>query len=196
MRQIRCLRQFILLVAVALATAPPTSATTLLRQSLGELVTHHSTIVVGEVISAHSYWKADGSFIVTDFRVAASEVLKGNARKEELTVTVLGGSVGDLTTIIPGGANYAIGKKYVMFLADRPMPGADGELTAPAHSQGVFEIVRARDGFRAISQAKAEHLVPDALGFVDPPGGASGMLLEEMIVSIRALASQVQEVKP
>jgi hypothetical protein len=197
MRQIRCISQLLLLFAVAIATAAPASATTLLRQSLDELVANHSTIVVAEVVDAHSYWKEDGSFIVTDFRVEASEVLKGNARKRELTVTVLGGTVGDLTTLIPGGADYAVGKQYVMFLADRPLPGSSGELTAPSHSQGVFEIVRARDGYRAISQAKAEHLVPDALGFVDPPGGATGVLLEEMTATIRELAkSQSQEVKP
>jgi hypothetical protein len=194
MRQILRISQLALFV-VALATTAPAGATTLLRQSLGELVANHSTIVVGEVVAAHSYWKEDGSFIVTDFQVEASDVLKGNARKRELTVTVLGGSVGDLTTLIPGGADYAVGKTYVMFLADRPLPGSTGELTAPAHSQGVFEIVRARDGARAISQAKAEHLVPDALGFVDPPGGDAGMLLEEMIALIRQLASY-QEVKP
>jgi hypothetical protein len=195
MRQIRCISQ-LLLLAVVLATAAPAGATTLLRQSLGELVANHSTIVVGEVVSAHSYWQEDRSFIVTDFRIAATEILKGNARKTEMTVTVLGGTVGDLTTLIPGGADYAVGKQYLMFLADRPLPGSTGELTAPSHSQGVFEIVRARDGYRAISQAKAEHLVPDALGFVDPPGGAEGMLLEEMKASIRTLASQNQEVKP
>ena len=65
------------------------------------------------------------------------------------------------------------------------LPGAQGVRTVRHHSQGVFEVVKARDGLRAVSQALRHPLVPDALGFVDPPGGAKGILLADFAKSIR-----------
>ena len=51
---------------------------------------------------------------------------------------------------------------------------------------------------RAISQAVRHPMHPDALGFVDPPGGAKGLPLSTMIQSIREIAGRQgarQEVK-
>jgi hypothetical protein len=62
--------------------------------------------------------------------------------------------------------------------------------TVRDHSQGVFEVVKGRDGLRAISEANRHPLYPDALGFVDPPGGAKGLLLDDMVRSIRAIAGR------
>jgi hypothetical protein len=168
----------------------PANATTLIRQSLDGLVASNSTIVVGEVRDAHSYWNEEGTFILTDVRFEATEVLKGDRRDSDFTVTILGGSVGDLTTLIVAGAELIPGKSYVLFLAEDDLPGVKGVRTVRDHSQGVFDIVRARDGVRAISQANRHPLYPDALGFVDPPGGAKGLLLNDMIRSIREKAGR------
>lgn len=178
-------------LALALAAGTPAGATTLVRQSLDALVAAHPTIVVGQVVAAHSYWNADDTFIVTDFEVRTTDVLKGEAKGGEIDVTVLGGTVGDITVLIPGGADYVPGKTYVLFLG-APLPGTSGDAGAPAHAQGVFEVVRARDGMRAISQANSHPLHPDALGFVDPPGGAEGLPLEALVRSIRELAQRHQ----
>lgn len=187
MRSIRYLSKAAGCLAAALVLGAPAGATTLIRQSLEDLVAGHPTIVVGEVVSAQSYWNADQTFIVTDFRVRATEVLKGDGKKDELTVTLLGGTVGDLTALIPGGAEYVPGKTYVLFLSDTPLPGTTGDASAPAHSQGAFEVVRARDGARAVSQATGHALHPDALGFVDPPGGSEGLPLADLSRQIRDL---------
>lgn len=197
MRRIRCLSIAAAFLVAALATGLPAGATTLIRQSLEELVASHPTIVVGQVVSAQSYWNADDTFIVTDFRIRATDVLKGDGKRDEITVTLLGGTVGDLTALIPGGADYVPGRTYVLFLGDTPLPGTTGDASAPAHSQGVFEVVRARDGMRAISQASYHPLYPDALGFVDPPGGAAGVLLAELVRSVNELAARqaAKEVK-
>jgi hypothetical protein len=102
----------------------------------------------------------------------------------------MGGRVDDLTTLIVGGAELIPGRSYVLFLNEDDLPGVKAVPTVREHSQGVFEIVRARDGVRAISQAKGHPLVPDALGFVDPPGGEEGLLLDTMIQSIRKMADR------
>src|SRR6185436_6966830 len=126
---------------------------TLIRQSLNGLVAANPTIVVGEVLDAHSYWNDEGTFILTDVRIKATDVLKGDPRDTDFTVTLMGGSVGDLTTLIVGGAELVPGKPYVLFLNEGDLPGVQGVRTVRDHSQGVFEVVKARDGLRAISEA-------------------------------------------
>jgi hypothetical protein len=179
-----------LAIVMAAGVAAPSSASTLIRQSLNGLVAANPTIVVGEVLDAHSYWNDEGTFILTDVRLKATDVLKGDTRDTEFTVTLMGGTVGDLTTLIVGGAELLPGKSYVLFLGDGDLPGASAVRTVRDHSQGVFEVVKARDGLRAISEANRHPLHPDALGFVDPPGGAKGLLLNDMVRSIREFAAR------
>jgi hypothetical protein len=168
----------------------PVGATTLVRAGLEDLVAGNRTVVVGEVLDARSYWNEEGTFILTDVRVSASEVLKGDPREKELTVTLMGGTVGEMTALIIGGAELVPGKAYVLFLNEDDLPGVKGIRTVPGHSQGVFDIVRASDGWRAISQANRHPLHPDALGIIDPPGGKQGLLLDSMIQSIREIAGR------
>jgi hypothetical protein len=179
-------------LAIAAAATAPASATTLIRQGLDELVANNGTIVVGEVLDTYSYWNMEGTFILTDVRVAVQEVLKGDPETRELTVTVMGGSVGDLTTLIVGGAELVPQKPYVLFLDPGDLPGAEGVRTVRYHSQGVFEIEMSRDGLRAISQASRQPLAPDARGMVEAPGGLEGIPLVDMMRSVRALADHPQ----
>jgi hypothetical protein len=179
-----------LAITIAAGIVASAGATTLRRASLEDLVAGNRTVIVGEVRDSHSYWNEERTFILTDVRIAAKDVLKGNPRTRELTVTIMGGRVDDLTTLIVGGAELIPGRSYVLFLNEDDLPGVKAVPTVREHSQGVFEIVRARDGVRAISQAKGHPLVPDALGFVDPPGGEEGLLLDTMIQSIRKMADR------
>ena len=190
MRPRKSLLMWALILSIALASGAPADASTFARIGLDHLVAGNGLIVVGEVVGARSYWNDARTFILTDVRIATKDVLKGNPRTRDLTVTILGGTVDDLTTLIIGGAELTPGKSYVLFLDEDNLPGAKAVPTVREHSQGVFEIVRARDGMRAISQAKGHRLVPDALGFVDPAGGEEGFLLDTMIQSIRKMADR------
>lgn len=186
----RWLRSALTLALAATGLVSQASATTLVRADLERLVRGNQTVVVAEVREAHSYWNEDNTFILTDVRLAATEVLKGDPRDTDLTITIMGGSVGDLTTLIVAGAELVPGKSYVLFLNEDGLPGVQRVLTVREHSQGVFDIVKARDGVRAISQANRHPLTPDALGFVDPPGGAKGLPLATMVQSIRDIAGR------
>lgn len=182
----------VVVVTAVAGVATPLSATTLIRAGLEELTAANETVVVGEVLDMDSYWNADGTFILTDVRVAPIEVLKAlksNPRQDEIIVTVMGGTVGDLTTLIVGGAELVRGRPYVLFLNRESLPGVKGVLTVRDHSQGVFDIVNTADGFRAVSQVRTA-LLPDSRGVSEPPGGAKGLLLEVMMDSIRSLAGE------
>ena len=184
------------LVGLGLAAAVvPASATTLRRASLDELTTTNSTIVVGQAIGARSYWNDEGTFILTDVSVVPSRVLKGRIEEPEVTVTLMGGSVDDLTTVIVGGAELVPGKTYVLFLNEEDLPGARGARTVRDHCQGVFEIVKTKDGsrLRAVSQASGHPLVPDRFGDAEAPGGVEGYPLADMMRSIRETAGREPE---
>lgn len=185
MKQVRS-RWMQIAVAVALvaAVAGPADATTLLRQSLEELTANNRAIVVGEVVDAQSYWNEEGNFILTDVTVRTADVVKGEVGGE-VKVTVLGGTVGEITTLILGGPELVPGRSYVLFLAEDDLPGARGALTVRDQSQGVFDVVVDKGHVRAVSQANGQPLVPDARGYVDAPGGLRGFLLDDMIEGIR-----------
>lgn len=190
MKVVKGLMRGVLAVAIAASVAAPASATTLMRASLDELVAENETIVVGEVVDVESYWNADQSFILTDVRFRTSDVLKGNLRSDELTITVMGGQVGDLTTLIIGGPQLFPGHSYVLFLNEESLPGAQGVLTVRDLVQGAFDVVMAKDGLRAVSQANGHPLLPDAKGYMDAPGGVEGFPLTAMMQSIREIAAR------
>jgi hypothetical protein len=174
-------------VAMAATLATSASATTLRRMSLDELVASNRTIVVGQVMDSRSYWNKDKTFILTDVRIAVNDVLKGNAQ-DEVTVTLMGGRVGDLTTLIVGGAELLPGKSYLLFLNREELPGMSKAQTVRDLCQGAFDLVIGQDGLRAVSQANRHPLVPDRLGYVDAPGGTEGIPFNAMVDSIRGLA--------
>jgi hypothetical protein len=175
--------------AIAASVVAPAGATTLIRESLDELVRSNRTIVVGEVVDARSYWNADGTFILTDVRIATHDVLKGNAQDRELTVTLMGGRVGETTTLIIGNPQLVPGNSYVLFLNEEDLPGGKA-LTVRSLVQGAFDVTIGKGGLRAVSQANGHPLLPDARGSFEPEGGAEGFPLNSMIQSVRDMVGR------
>lgn len=169
-------------------------ATTLQRQGLEDLVAHHDVVVVGEVVDAFSYWNDESTMILTDVTLEVERFVQGDSNSKELTVTLLGGTVGDLSTVILGGAELMIGRSYLLFVSEENLQPGLSKLTVREHCQGAFDIVEAKGGdIRVISQANDEDLVPDASGETKVPGGVEGLLLEDILETIYAL--QAKEVK-
>lgn len=189
----RALGGISLLAAAVWTTAAPLGATSLIRADLDQLAAGNERVVVGEVVDAVSYWNQDKTFILTDVRFAPVETLKGPA-DGELTVTLLGGRVGDLTSLIVGGAELVPGGSYVLFLNPEDLPGAPRALTVRDHCQGAFEVVLKDGGLRAVSQANRHPLVPDRSGYVDAPGGVEGFPLDALRQSLREIVAR-QEVR-
>lgn len=185
-------------VLLAFSLVPLASASTFSRADLAYLVAENETIVVGEAVDAHSYWNEERSFILTDVRVAVADVLKGSLAKREVTVTVPGGKVGELTSVIVGGADLRPGDYYVLFLRQGDLLGRRNVQYIREHGQGVFDVRIAGDGLRAFSQARTHTLLPDETGNAEPVGGAEGMSFTTLIESVRGLAAREHrpEVKP
>ena len=186
-------------LAVTALTGVPASASSLIRSSLDQLSADNSLVVMGEVVDFESYWNEAGDFILTDVRIRPLQVVKGKILEQELTITLMGGTVGETTTLIIGGPEFVPGSSYVLFLNREDLPGAAQALTVRDHCQGVFDIVLAGDQLRAISQANNFSLVPDRLGYFDAAGGAEGYPLNAMFDTVRqndALAVQETELNP
>lgn len=193
------LRQTLLGITASLLVAtasPPAGASTFVRAGVADLVAANDAVVVGEVLGTRSYWNQAGTFILTDVRVAVSDVLKGAVGAREITVTLPGGKVGDLAAIIVGGANLVPGGWYVLFLDRVDLLGARGVLTVHHHGQGAFDVEIAADGLRAFSQARQLDLLPDAVGDADPPGGARGIPFTALVQTVRELAARERDGRP
>jgi hypothetical protein len=176
-----------LTLAIALGVSAPAGASTFVRVGLDYLVAQNGLIVAGEVLSARSYWNDPGTLILTDVQVSVSEVLKGRLEDPEITVTIPGGTVGDDTIAVLGGAELIPGHPYVLFLQKGDLPGASGVHMVRDHSQGIFEIKLGKDGLRAVSQAVRMELIPDAFGNKTAPGGGPGLPFQALRQSVRDL---------
>jgi hypothetical protein len=171
-------------LAVA-ALAAPASATTLIRQGLDELVRGNATIVQGKVVDLHSYWNQDHTFILTDVRVRPVDGFKSWRSGKDVTFTILGGMVGDVTTMIVGGPVLVPGTEYLLFLNHEDLPGAAQALTVRDLVQGVYEVGVVNGQRRFFSQALGHPLAPDAQGRFDVPGGEAGIEATDMVTQIR-----------
>lgn len=187
-----------LVMLAVVASSGAAGATTLIRASLDELVAANERIVVGEVVDAVSYWNDDATFILTDVRVRTLSTLKGREVSDEVTVTVMGGTVGDTTALIVGGPELVAGRSYMLFLNSENLPGAERATTVRDLCQGAYDIRLANGELRAVSQANSHPLVPDRQGYVDAPGGTEGFPLSAMIETVRETVNRIelqQEVK-
>jgi hypothetical protein len=188
MSESRSLWRWAAVLALALAAFAPAEATTMIRMGVEDLVASNEAVVVGRVVDVQSYWNAEGSFILSDVKVEVLDALKGAALEREISLTVMGGSVGELTTLILAGPEMTIGGDYVLFLNREDLPGVFGVRTVRDLAQGIFDVVGAGDGLRAVSQASRHPLLPDARGISEAPGGQEGIPLENLIRQVRDLA--------
>lgn len=178
----------LLVLAMTLCGVAGAEATTLRRMGLEELSRTNDGIVIGRVVDVLSYWNADGTFILSDVRVAPTQVLKGDLPQQELSLTVLGGTVGELSTIIVGGSELVIGREYLLFVSPSDLPGATDVLSVRDHCQGTFDVLRGKAGALAISQARHHPLLSDDRGVAEPPGGQEGLPLDFVIREIGRVA--------
>jgi hypothetical protein len=177
----------LVLVLTALVSFPA-GATTLIRESLKTLTDDNAMVVHGKVLDIHSYWNAEHTMIMTDVTVRPSQVLKGDRVVRDVTFTLLGGTVGDITTLIIGGPELVPGSEYVLFLNRERLHGDREALTVRGLVQGAFDVSGEGPMRRAFSQALSHALIPDADGISEPPGGIEGFALDDLLTQVRQLA--------
>jgi len=141
-------------------------ATTIERMSLAQMASAAELIVRGRCVENSTGWDAGEIWTFTSFDVA--EVWSGTAL-ERITVRLLGGRAGNITSTVSGVPRFRPGEDVVLFLE----PTASGDYSVVSWSQGTFRVRH------SLSDAD-ERVTQDTLTFAtfDPGAGkfaASGI---------------------
>lgn len=138
------------------------------------LVERAELIVTGQVLDAASRLRADGA-IVTDYRLAVDDVLKGSAAAV-ITVSELGGSANGILMVIPGSAEYVPGSRVVAFLKAR----GDGTYFTSHMALGQFRFER-RGAIEVLTRSENGIEVDDPSAFTPRRADAFATFVRDSI---------------
>jgi hypothetical protein len=117
----------------AFATGAPANATTLMRMSLAQ-ITHASQLIVrARCLGNSTRWDAGEIWTFTSFE--PEEVWRGAAPRQ-ISVRLLGGRVGNITSEVSGVPRFSPGEEVVLFLESTPR----GDFSIVSWEQGTFRI--------------------------------------------------------
>ena len=102
------------LALACLAVVPQANATTMIYRSIEELAQRSAMVVEGTVSSAETYAGDEGR-ITTRWTVKVARTLRGQPAAE-VRFEQWAGTLGDITTQIPGDARFTAGERVVLFL--------------------------------------------------------------------------------
>jgi hypothetical protein len=152
-------------VGLCLASAGARAAT-MLALDLPQLVELSEYVVVAKAESQSARKVEPHGLIVTDVRLRVSRALKGATRPgDALTVTVLGGALGQVGLRVPGEASFPKDQSVLVFVRRE---ASTGELAVTGMSQGVMRIEGSGDGALVMPGAVDAQLVQPCEGALRP----------------------------
>jgi hypothetical protein len=101
-----------------------------------ELTEDAVAVVVGRVSAIQSRWDGLRSHLLTDVTVSIDDVLKGDIPPGDVTITQVGGRIGDVESRVVGSPEFGVGETVFLFLR----LNADGTLRVAHLYQGKFSI--------------------------------------------------------
>jgi hypothetical protein len=147
-------RKWTLAACIGLLAALPAGATTLAPMNLRQLTAAASIVVRAKCLGGASRWQ--NGEIWTFTRFASLESFKGSP-PAEFTVSVLGGRVGAIESVVDGTPRFHAGEEVVLFL--EPAPAGGYGITA--WIEGTFRVQRDAAGRAWLRQASAGQVVFD-----------------------------------
>ena len=154
--QIRFLGRACLCGALFAATAALAPATTLLRLSLERMTHSARAIVRARCVANATGWDAGEIWTFTAFEV--EETWKGSP-KSQITVRLLGGRVGQVTSSVSGVPRFGPGEEVVLFLEPTPR----GDFSVVGWEEGTFRVRQdPRTGQSSVTQDTASFATFDA----------------------------------
>jgi hypothetical protein len=160
MKRWRTIRIVLSLAAVLAGAAVSGSATTLERMSVAKMTVAAQLVVRAQCVANSAAW--DGGEIWTFTSFAVEESWKGapTGAAQELTVRLLGGSVGNLTSTVSGVPRFRPGEEVILFLQNT----ARGDYSVVSWVQGTFRIRQdARSGAEIVVQDTAAYETYDPM---------------------------------
>lgn len=145
-------RTFILLFAVAALGCLSAGAAVLIHLTFEEMTEQSSAILLGRCVEVRSAWSADHAEIVTHNVFEVREYYKGNLGSR-VTITELGGQVGNLVAEYSGIPRFRVGEEAVLFVWTDPL----GVHQVIGLTQGAFRVRRdAKTGEILLRQAYSD----------------------------------------
>ncbi len=136
-------------VALLLAVGGAAKATTIARMSVAQMSHAAQAIVRARCVENSVGWDAREIWTFTSFDV--QEVWQGSAQAR-ISVRLLGGRVGNLTSSVSGVPRFRPGEEVVLFLERTPR----GDFSIVSWEQGTFRIRReAATGSESVTQDSA-----------------------------------------
>ena len=116
----------------------PLYATTVRSLSFDDLVSKAQSIVAGHTVDVQTFRTADGRLILTNYTFEVEQTLKGS-ESGRITITTVGGRVGNTILRVAGMPSFAVGESAVVFLEKSGQYNTVVGLT-----QGKFSVVNGR----------------------------------------------------
>jgi hypothetical protein len=154
------------LFAVLLGFVANAAATTLARMSLQDLVNAARVVARVHCVATEARWYNGEIWTFSSFQV--QKVWKGPV-PEHFTVRLLGGHVGNLTSVVPGVPRFTAGEELVLFLE----PARPADYAVTAWTEGTFRIHR--------SGITGREFVTQDVAFSPPAGFANRSALGSAI---------------
>jgi len=182
------------IAALLAAVVAPLEATTLARMSLDDLASSAGAVARVRCVARESHW--DRGEIWTFTRFAVIESWKGSL-PTHITIRLLGGHVGDLTSIVPGVPRFDPGDEVVLFLETTRA----GDFSVTGWAQGTFRIHRAGFGHELVTQQTATYgphisVLHEGSAREDrSPGGVRNLPIEELHLRVIAAAAMERGVR-
>ena len=126
-----------MLCAFVIVALPGITQASLVELGIDQLAGGADSIVTGEVVDKVSYWNDDHTTILTDFTVRVDSSMK-QSLVGEVTVTAVGGVVGDIGLSSSIMVDMEVGEKTVLFLS--------------GNAGGAYGVVGAKQGKMTIDQ--------------------------------------------
>ena len=177
----------IFLAALQGAAALTASATTLERMSVAKMTQVAQLVVRARCVANSSAWHDGEIWTFTSFTVEDAWKGAPSGAAQRLTVRLLGGSVGNLSSTVSGVPRFRPGEEVILFL----QPTARGDYSIVSWVQGTFRIHRdGRSGVEIVVQDTAafDTYDPatqqfDAEGIRNLPVGALRMRVQSALVA-------------
>src|SRR5271169_4404639 len=142
----------LILAAVHASSATMVTATTLERMSVAKMTQSAQLVVRAQCLGNSSGWDGGEIWTFTSFEVKDSWKGAPTGAAQQLTVRLLGGSVGNLNSTVSGVPRFRPGEEVVLFLQSTTR----GDYSIVSWVQGTFRIRRdARSGTEIVVQDTA-----------------------------------------
>lgn len=190
----RLLHRLAIVVALGIATAPYTGATTVAPLTVEQKVDASDLVIRGTVESVWTDADEHGH-IWTRALVRVDVPLKGDVDAGDyVTVEAAGGTFGEDRMVVPLSARYAVGEQTLLFLTDKPSRGLYGTV---GMGMGKYTVrPDPRDGSPIIVQFIVSQEKPYDARFLPAPPVNERVALGDMEARIRARADLGWDGKP